>query len=161
MAPELLPHFFVSPDRSTGSHEAVRPILGIAAARTPKPVRGRAQNPVIVAPLYFLRVIAVSAIRASKWMHHARPLKLIQIFNLLRGPRRLGFFHLPILLLAACSRNDPPPIDNAYCRLYVRLPDPSDAVHMKKRENKLAILANEQTWLHECGHAGTLKKGPI
>jgi hypothetical protein len=66
-----------------------------------------------------------------------------------------------LIALSACSRNDPPPIDNAFCRLYVRLPDPSDAVHMKKRENKLAILTNEQTWLHECGHAGSLKKGPI
>ena len=64
------------------------------------------------------------------------------------------------VFVSSCA-DKPAPIDNAYCRLYIRLPDPSDAVHMKKRENKLAVLTNEQTWLHECGHSGTLKKGPI
>lgn len=67
---------------------------------------------------------------------------------------------LLILLLAACT-SKPAPIDNAYCRLYVRLPDPSDAVHMKKRENKLAVLANEQSWLQFCGSDNSGLKGPI
>ena len=66
-----------------------------------------------------------------------------------------------IVLLSGCADKGPPPIDNAYCRLYVRLPDPADAVHLKKRENKIAILTNEQTWLHECSQNGSgLTPGP-
>lgn len=55
-----------------------------------------------------------------------------------------------IALLSACA-TQPPPVDNAFCRLYQRLPDPSDAVNLKLRANKVAILTNEQTWVTECG----------
>jgi len=55
-----------------------------------------------------------------------------------------------ILLLSACASNTPV-LDNAFCRLYTRLPDPSDAVNLKLRANKVAILTNEQTWVTECG----------
>lgn len=54
-----------------------------------------------------------------------------------------------IVLCAACA-SQPPPVDNGFCRLYAPLPDPADAVNLKKRENKLAILANEQTLDREC-----------
>jgi hypothetical protein len=64
-----------------------------------------------------------------------------------------------IALLSACA-SQTPPVSNAYCRLYQRLPDPADAVNLKKRENKLAVLTNEQTWLTECGYSGSLRKGP-
>ena len=65
-----------------------------------------------------------------------------------------------ILLLGACA-DKPAPLDSAFCRLYQRLPDPADAVHLKKRENKIAILTNEQTWLHECTQNGSgLTPGP-
>lgn len=54
-----------------------------------------------------------------------------------------------LLSVAACS-GKPAPQENAFCVLYQRLPDPSDAVHMKKRENKLAVLTNEMTFDQEC-----------
>jgi hypothetical protein len=55
-----------------------------------------------------------------------------------------------ILALSGCAGNDPPPIDNGFCRIYVRLPDPADAVNMKQRANKIAILTNEQSADREC-----------
>ena len=65
-----------------------------------------------------------------------------------------------IALLSACA-SQTPPVSNAYCRLYQRLPDPADATNLKKRENKVAILTNEQTWLHECSqNGGGLTPGP-
>ena len=75
---------------------------------------------------------------------------------------RFGQLGFPLLLLAlsACA-DKPAPLDNAFCRLFVRMPDPADAVHLKKRENKIAILTNEQTWLHECTQNGSgLTPGP-
>lgn len=53
------------------------------------------------------------------------------------------------LLMAGCA-TQAPPASNAYCRLYQRLPDPGDAVHLTKRENKVAILTNEETFQREC-----------
>jgi hypothetical protein len=55
-----------------------------------------------------------------------------------------------VVLLSACAGKETPPIDNAFCRIYVRLPDPADAVNMKKRENKVAVLTNEQSADREC-----------
>jgi hypothetical protein len=55
-----------------------------------------------------------------------------------------------LIALSGCAGKEPPPLDNSFCRLYVALPDPSDAVNMKKRENKLAVLTNEQTNDREC-----------
>jgi len=43
-----------------------------------------------------------------------------------------------------------PPVDSAFCRLYSRLPDPSDAVNLKLRANKVAILTNEQAYIDFC-----------
>ena len=64
---------------------------------------------------------------------------------------RFGQLGFPLLLLAlsACA-DKPAPLDNAFCRLFVRMPDPADAVHLKKRENKIAILTNEMTYEAEC-----------
>ena len=65
-----------------------------------------------------------------------------------------------LIALSACA-DKPAPLDNAFCRLFVRMPDPSDAIHLKKRENKVAILTNEQTFLHECSqNGGGLTPGP-
>lgn len=65
-----------------------------------------------------------------------------------------------IALLSACA-TQPPPVDNAYCRIYTRLPDPADAANLKKRENKVAILTNEQSWIDFCGpETSGLKPGP-
>ena len=55
-----------------------------------------------------------------------------------------------LLTLNACANQEPPPIDNGFCRIYVRLPDPADAVNMKQRANKIAILTNEQSADREC-----------
>jgi hypothetical protein len=55
-----------------------------------------------------------------------------------------------VVALSACANQEPPPIDNGFCRLYQTLPDPADAVNLKKRENKLAILSNEQTYAADC-----------
>lgn len=60
---------------------------------------------------------------------------------------------LPILSLiaslSACATQAPPALDS-YCRKYQRLPDPADAVNLKQRANKLAILANEETYVRDC-----------
>ena len=56
---------------------------------------------------------------------------------------------LMLVTLSGCASNTPP-LANAFCVVYQRLPDPGDAVNMKKRENKLAILANEQSFDREC-----------
>ncbi len=56
---------------------------------------------------------------------------------------------LVALSCAACATQAPPALDS-YCRKYQRLPDPADAAYMKKRENKLAILANEETYVRDC-----------
>ena len=55
-----------------------------------------------------------------------------------------------LAVLSSCASAEPPPISNAFCRLYQTLPDPADAVNLKKRENKLAILSNEQTYAADC-----------
>lgn len=55
-----------------------------------------------------------------------------------------------VVALSACASNTPV-LDSAFCRLYTRLPDPSDAVNLKLRANKIAVLTNEQTWVTECG----------
>ena len=75
-----------------------------------------------------------------------------------KKPHRKYSTLLFLIALSGCAGN-PPPIDNAFCVLYQRLPDPADAVHMKKRENKLAILANEQT-ANECTGSSGLVNGP-
>jgi len=62
----------------------------------------------------------------------------------------VGAAVLILLSLSGCAINTPV-LDNAFCRLYQRLPDPSDAVNLKLRANKVAILTNEQTWVTECG----------
>ncbi len=54
-----------------------------------------------------------------------------------------------IALLSACA-TPMPPVDSAFCRLYSRLPDPSDAVNLKLRANKVAILTNEQAYIDFC-----------
>lgn len=59
-----------------------------------------------------------------------------------------------VVALGACASNQLPPQDNGFCSLYQALPDPSDAVNMKKRENKLAVLANEETNIRECSGLG-------
>ena len=64
-----------------------------------------------------------------------------------------------IALLSACA-SQPPPVDNAFCRIYVRLPDPGDAVNLKKRENKIAILTNEQSADRECMGDRSKSLGP-
>lgn len=56
---------------------------------------------------------------------------------------------LSIVACAGCA-TQAPPAHNAYCKLYQRLPDPGDAVNLKKRENKIAILTNEETFVREC-----------
>ena len=67
---------------------------------------------------------------------------------------------LLLLVLSACATPAPPAL-NAYCRLYQRLPDPADAVNMKKRENKLAVLANEETYIRDCALGNqTIAGGP-
>jgi hypothetical protein len=53
------------------------------------------------------------------------------------------------LALSGCASNTPV-LDNAFCRLYQRLPDPSDAVNLKLRANKVAILTNEQAYIDFC-----------
>jgi hypothetical protein len=65
-------------------------------------------------------------------------------------PIRLSLFCALFVALSGCAGNDPPPIDNGFCRIYVRLPDPADAVNMKQRANKIAILTNEQSADREC-----------
>jgi uncharacterized protein YcgI (DUF1989 family) len=55
-----------------------------------------------------------------------------------------------VVALSACANQEPPPIDNGFCRIYVRLPDPADAVNMKQRANKIAVLTNEQSADREC-----------
>ena len=65
--------------------------------------------------------------------------------HLLRVPAAV----VVLVALSACA-DKPAPLDNAFCVLYTRLPDPSDAIHLKKRENKVAILTNEMTFDQEC-----------
>jgi hypothetical protein len=69
------------------------------------------------------------------------------------GPSIVAFWRAALVILlsvAGCADKQLPPIDNSFCRIYQRLPDPADAVHLKKRENKVAILTNERTHLTEC-----------
>jgi hypothetical protein len=54
-----------------------------------------------------------------------------------------------VVLLSACGIKEPPPVDNSFC-LYVPLPDPADAVNLKVRGNKVAILTNEQNFQQWC-----------
>ena len=54
-----------------------------------------------------------------------------------------------LLTLNACANQEPPPVDNSFC-LYVPLPDPADAVNLKVRGNKVAILTNEQNFQQWC-----------
>ena len=54
-----------------------------------------------------------------------------------------------VVLLSACGIKEPPPVDNGFC-LYVPLPDPADAVNLKVRGNKVAILTNEQNFQQWC-----------
>lgn len=71
----------------------------------------------------------------------------------------LSYGSLFLIALSGCASN-PPPVDNAYCVVYQRLPDPSDAVNMKKRENKVAVLTNEQSWIDFCGPEKSGLTGP-
>lgn len=75
-----------------------------------------------------------------------------------RNRRYIGHTACALLIALSGCADKSPPLENAFCALYVRLPDPSDAVNLKKRENKLAILANEQT-ANEC-HSSGLVNGP-
>jgi hypothetical protein len=54
-----------------------------------------------------------------------------------------------VVALSACANQEPPPVDNSFC-LYVPLPDPADAVNLKVRGNKVAILTNEQNFQQWC-----------
>lgn len=56
---------------------------------------------------------------------------------------------LVLIALGGCASKELPPQDNGFC-LYQPLPDPADAVNLKVRGNKIAILTNEQTYDREC-----------
>jgi hypothetical protein len=53
------------------------------------------------------------------------------------------------VIVSGCAVKEPPPVDNSFC-LYVPLPDPADAVNLKVRGNKVAILTNEQNFQQWC-----------
>jgi hypothetical protein len=81
------------------------------------------------------------------WFKHAAS-KIKPVF-LTRAPGLVQVGALLLLSLSGCAGNDPPPVDNSFC-LYVPLPDPADAVNLKVRGNKVAILTNEQNFRDFC-----------
>jgi hypothetical protein len=99
------------------------------------------------------RLNSLPAAQGTRCFHRAGLSPLIVQRSLARASAVIA-----LIALSGCADKSPP-LESSYCRLYQRLPDPADAVHMKKRENKLAILANEQT-ANECTGSSGLVNGP-
>lgn len=89
----------------------------------------------------------------------AAPILALQVLAQKRKVTATVAFHVAMVTLSGCASN-PPPLENAYCVVYQRLPDPSDAVNLKKRENKVAILTNEQAYIDFCGPEKSGLTGP-